>query len=139
MFDFLKRLAGKPPRPEPTDEEVERFGSAKEAALERLLGPMHDRVLHSVIPFVAGGLVDLYPFLEARDGTALATMELIEPDGTGPIPNRFGTFELVAFTKLAWSDSSDEQTPFDAFVDRISRLFTVLAHYSREAKLSPGE
>ncbi len=85
--------------PEFSDKEQEDYHDAKRAALERVLGPMHDVVGHAVLPFQLGGAVDMYYFPNGIRGTGFATMELIEPDRSGPKPNRIGTYELVAFTK----------------------------------------
>lgn len=121
-----------------SDEEYERHYEAKKEALEKILGEMHEMVGHALIPFQIGGAVDLYYFPRAIDGTALVTMELIEPDGTGPKPNRNGTYELIAFTrhKITGNDKSEE---FKKIENRIWRVLTTVARYSFAAKLEPGE
>ena len=73
-------------KPEFSDEEYECHCEAKKAALECILGPMHDLVAHAIIPFQVGGTVDMYYFPNGIPGTGFATMELIEPDGSGPKP-----------------------------------------------------
>lgn len=92
-------------RPIFTDQEYSLHYELKKIGLERILGKMDEMVGHAVIPFQVGGPVDMYRFPNGIQGTAFATMELIEPDGSGPKPSSIGTFELVAFTKLKIDDS----------------------------------
>ena len=127
--------------PEFSDEAYQRHAEAKTAALERILGPLHDVVYHAIIPFAVGGPVDMYCFPEHVSGSAFATMELIEPDGSGPQPNRFGTYELVAFTKRRMPAEADvpDDHPFSRAMMRIRGILTNIAHFSREAVLNPGE
>ena len=142
LFYFLRsRTSPKPDKPEFSEEEYNRHAEAKEAALERILGPMHDMVGHAIIPFAVGGAVDMYYFPKAIPGTGFATMELIEPDGTGPKPNRTGTYELVAFTRHTIPSPADrsEEHPFNRIERRICGIFTQIGHYSSEAVLNPGE
>lgn len=122
-------------------EEYERYDEAKTAALERVLGPMHDMVGHALIPFSAGGTVDMYYFPNGIRGTGFATMELIEPDGSGPLPNDVGTYELVAYTRhnIRDADEKADDDPFNTIANRITSIFTIIGLYSREAVLRPGE
>ncbi len=130
-----------------SDDEYERDYEVKKAALERILGPMHDLVGHALIPFQIGGNVDMYYFPHAIPGTAFVTMELIEPDGSGPKPNRIGTYELIAFTKheierkLRARIPSDEseQNPFEKMELRMTGMLTRIGRYSYEAVLNPGD
>jgi hypothetical protein len=66
-------------------------------------------------------------------------MELLKPDGTGPIPSRIGTYELVAFTKLDYVQDTAETTPFNLIERRICGILTGIGFYSFEAKLEPLE
>ena len=156
---FLKQRSTTQPeeKPEFSEEEYNRHHEAKQAALERILGPMHYLVGHASIPFQIGGAVDMYYFPNGISGTGFATMELIEPDGSGPKPNRIGTYELVAFTKLTDEkkaydilprgeqrpDKPEEdkkaQTPFDRIQRRMCGILTTTGFYSYEAILNPGE
>jgi len=130
-----------------SDEEYERDYEAKKAVLERILGPMHELVGHALIPFEIGGSVDMYYFPNAIAGTAFVTMELIEPDGSGPKPNRIGTYELIAFTKhdmakmakTRISSNEAEQSPFDKIELRFCGILTIVGRYSHEAVLNPGD
>jgi hypothetical protein len=127
--------------PEISDEDYEGHYEPKQAALERILGPMHGLVGHAIIPFQAGGTVDMYYFPNGIPGTGFATMELIEPDGSGPKPNRIGTYELVAFTrqKIPTPEDVPEDHPFNLIERRICGTFTTIGSYSYEAVLNPGE
>jgi len=66
-------------------------------------------------------------------------MELLEPDGTGPLPNKLGTYELVAFTKHDYSNSEDTQTPFNLIERKICGLFTAIGSFSKQAVINPYE
>lgn len=141
LFLFKQWVAAKQARPEFSEEECERYYEAKKAALERVLGPMHDNVGHALIPFQLGGAMDMYFFPNGIPGTGFATMELIEPDGCGPKPNRIGTYELVAFTKQTMPSPSDdsEDHPFSQIESRLCGLLTTIGAYSYDAVLKPGE
>jgi hypothetical protein len=137
---FFQKLFGKKEAPrEFTEEEFNKHYEEKQAGLERLLGEMHNMVGHALIPFDVGGTVDMYYFLRGIAGTGFATMELIKPDGTGPIPNRLGTFELVSFTKEAFDSGAGETTAFNTIERRLCGIMTSIGNYSFQAKLEPGE
>lgn len=121
--------------------EYEQDYEAKKAALERILGPMHDSVYHAIIPYQLGGAVDMYMFTSHIPGTGFATMELIEHDGSGPVPNRIGTYELVGFTKHPYipCGSDEKPTPFREALGRLTGIFTSTGFYSTEAELNPGD
>jgi hypothetical protein len=142
MFVFLKKLfPKKSPAPQFSDSEYERYYEAKCAALKRVLGEMHDIVNHALIPFAIGGALDMYYFPNVLPGTGMATMELIEPDGSGPKPNLIGTYELVAFTrrKLRLGQDVPDDDPFAKTHRRLYRILNGIARYSYEAVLNPGE
>ena len=90
-----------------TQEEYNIDYELKVQGLENVLGKMHNMVGHAIIPFGVGGSVDMYYFLNHIQGTSFATMELLDPEGNGPKPNRIGTYELVAFTKQPYNKSND--------------------------------
>jgi hypothetical protein len=136
---LLSKLLGKKAKTkEFTEEEWNRDYEEKQKGLERLLGKMHDVVGHAVIPFEVGGALDMYYFPNGIPGTGFATMELLKPDGTGPIPNKFGTYELAAFTRIPY-DATDGETPFSRIRARLNLVMTNIAYYSLQAKLQPGE
>ncbi len=130
-------------------ERCEEYQVAKEAALERILGPMEDIVGHAIIPFIVGGTVDMYYFCSYLPETVFATMELINPDGKGPKPNLMGTYELVACSRLRKPQSdpsytvkavnNKEMTSFDVQERRICGTFTSIGFYSYQTVLKPGE
>ena len=125
-----------------SDADYTRDYEAKKLALETVLGPMHNVVGHAIFPFQIGGAVDLYYFPNGIPGTGFATMELIQPDGSGPKPNRTGTFELVAFSKLKIpgpETKRDEQHPFTIVERRMCGALTAVGHYSFAAVLNAGE
>lgn len=120
-------------RPIFSNQEYSLHYELKKTGLERILGKMDEMVGHAVIPFQVGGAVDTYRFPNGINGTAFATMELIEPDGSGPKPSRIGTFELVAFTKLKINDSE----LFDQTELRIRSMLTSVAHFSYFEVMNP--
>jgi hypothetical protein len=124
-----------------SDAEYSRHFEVKQAALERILGPMHNTVGHAIVPFEIGGAVDMYYFPNGIPGTGFATMELIDPDGSGPKPNRIGTYELVAFTKqkMPVADKKTEDNPFNKIERRICGIFTTTGFYAHDTVLNPGE
>jgi hypothetical protein len=142
MINLLKKLFGKTGKPQPkefTEQEYELDYELKSKGLETVLGKMHDLVGHAIIPFAVGGAVDMYYFPNHIKGTGFATMELIEPDGTGPLPNSLGTYELVAFTKQDYINSEDREAPFNLIERKVCGFFTTIGFYSREAVLNPNE
>lgn len=141
-MSFFKRLFGKAEKPMPrefTEQEYELDYKQKSKGLEDLLGKMHGLVGHAIIPFSIGGAVDMYYFPNHIKGTGFATMELLEPDGTGPLPNRLGTYELVAFTKHDYNNNDDTQTPFNLIERKVCGIFTTIGFFSRQAVLNPNE
>lgn len=95
---------------------------------------MHNLVGHAIIPFSVGGAVDMYYYPNHIMGTGFATMEILEPDGSGPVPNRLGTYELVAFTKHPFDNSNDKNSPFNLIERKICGIFTTIGFYSRESE-----
>ena len=144
-MSFLKKLFGgkskeiEVPAREFTDEEFERDYKLKEQGLENVLGAMHGIVGHAIIPFSIGGAVDMYYFTNGIKGTGFATMELLDPDGNGPKPNRIGTYELVAFTRLNYNDNEENPTEFNTIERRFCGIFTTIGNYSSQAVLNPFE
>lgn len=136
---FAKKELKETPKPEFTDEEYEKDDELKMDGLEAVLGKSHKLVGHAIIPFSIGGAVDMYYFPKAISGTGFATMELIDPAGNGPTPNKTGTYELVAFTRLKYSEDTTETNPFNKIERRICGIFTGIGNYSYEAKLEPYE
>lgn len=122
-----------------SDEQWQEDGGLKEKGLENVLGKMHEMVGHAIIPFGVGGAVDMYYFPNHIPGTGFATMELLDPEGEGPVPNRLGTYELVAFTKEPYNESQETPTAFNRIERRFCGTFTTIANYSFQAKLNPNE
>ena len=137
-MNILKKIFGKKEiKKEFSQEEFDKDYELKMAGLEFVLGKSHDLVGHAIIPFEIGGTVDMYYFPNGIKGTGFATMELLKPDGTGPIPNRLGTYELVAFTKLDYIQDTAETNPFNLIERRVCGILTGIGSYSFSAKLNP--
>ena len=122
-----------------TDEESDQFYNDKENTLEKVLGESNGLVGHAIVSFAVGGAVDMYYYHNGILGTGFATQELIEPDGTGPVPNRLGTYELVAFTKHKYVNVPIGEGSFGKIERRICGIFTGIGNFSFQAKLEPGE
>lgn len=141
-MNFIKKLFGKSDKPTPrefTEQENDLDYEQKTKGLENVLGKMHDLVGHAIIPFAVGGAVDMYYFPNHIKGTGFATMELLEPDGTGPLPNSLGTYELVAFTRHDYNNNDEIPTPFNLIERKVCGIFTTIGFFSREAILNPNE
>jgi len=140
MFNRLKGLFSKKTLPKSrfSEEQYNLDYEAKKKGLEAILGEMYPMVGHAIIPFQIGGAVDMYCFTHAIPGTGFATMELLEPDGSGPQPSTIGTYELVGFTKYKIGDENEEEN-FARIERRMCGIFTILGNYSREAVLNPLE
>src|SRR3989344_585492 len=141
ILNLFSKLIPQKLRVKFSDNEYNRHYQEKKKALEIILGPMYELVHHAVIPYALGGPVDIYFFTETLKGTALVTMELIDPDGTGPRPNKYGTFELIAFTKYKVTRDILNKTDseFSKIELRIRKIFTVLANYSKETIINPKD
>jgi len=139
---FLKRLFGKketPVEPVFTEQEHEKDYELKTEGLENVLGKMYGLVGHAIIPFSIGGAVDMYYFPNHIEGTGFATMELLDPNGNGPLKNRIGTYELVAFTKYDYNDNQENPTPFNLIERKACGFLTKIGMYSSQAVLNPKE
>jgi len=137
-MSFFKKLFGSKKKVF-TDEQFMESYELKSKAIEGVLGPMENMVGHAIIPFDIGGTVDMYYFSEHIAGTGFVTMELINPDGSGPKPNVIGTYELVAFTKEKYNTIEETETPFNKIERHICGLFTTIGNYSFQAVLNPKE
>lgn len=144
-MNFLKWLFKKKKKEEMTSdknfsqEQYDEDYDLKTIGLESILGKMHNLVGHAIIPFEIGGAVDMYYFPNHIEGTGFATMELLDPDGNGPLPNALGTYELVAFTKEPYNNSDDDKTLFNLIERRICGIFTTIGNYSSGAVLKQGD
>jgi len=160
MFGWFKKLfAGRPRGQSEMTPEREAFDEEKQKALEAALGPMEEYVVHSLIPMLLGGGVDLYPFRRHMPGTVYVTQELFAFDEESrPKKSKQGWYELAAAFReeaepagkvpksLEEADAAmgedGELTggarPADS-AQETKALLTPLAHYAGMASLSPGE
>lgn len=139
MFDIVKRLFIAKPTPD-RDEQYRNAFAEKRAGLERLLGPMIDADEAPIPLFHMCDGVALYFFDQCAPGTAMATMELIQPFMQTPRSRRTILYELVAFTRHSVSvEETGEMKAFDNMAMRIRTLFTTVARYSTAAVIKPGD
>ena len=132
---------GGPPDPEISlpNPAFTKFIEAKVNAIQAILGPMSDTIAHPRSPAGDGGSLDIYYFPEAlpgRTGTALATLDLIRPDGSGPRAATLGTYEVVAFTRQAM-EASQGDAPFNKIERKLWYLLSMIGMYGFEAELNP--
>ncbi|PQO47112.1 suppressor of fused domain protein [Blastopirellula marina] len=127
-------------------DEPEDFADAwyeeKSAIMQQVLGPEHNMVMHSVIPYAVGGGLDLFYYPNGMiPGTAIATKELSELPGEGSKNSVFSCYELVMFTRqeLSLDNVGNKETPFGKVHSSINGILNVIAPYSVEATLNPGE
>jgi hypothetical protein len=96
---------------------------ARKAALESVLGPAEDCVLHALVPFHLGGQADVLTFRKHIPGRTAATCELLgEP---AQKRNLLGTYELV----IAHRDDNDWGP----------NVISKLARYTCDAQVQPGQ
>ena len=142
---MFKKLFKKNKPEEPEDDYDEAAEQAwyerKSAYLESLLGKEHDMVMHALIPFAFGGGLDLYYYPNGIPGTGIATKELVDLEGRGPSNRLYPAYELVMFTKhpLDLGQAKDPTTPFGAAHHNINAVLNLIARYSAEAVLNPGD
>jgi hypothetical protein len=133
---------------DPEEEETDGSGEpddgwydAKSKKMEEWLGPEHDMVMHALIPYGLGGALDFYYYPKGVAGTGIATKELSEAPGEGSSNDTFDCYELVMFTRhpVDLDDAKDESTPFGKIHESISAILNLIARYSAEATLNPGD
>lgn len=75
------------------NDDWQRLWDARLAALEALLGPSDDKVLHSPVPFHLDGAADVLVFRKHNDGVVYVTADLIGDDRSKP--SELGQYELM--------------------------------------------
>ena len=117
------------PETEFSEEQHELDYEQKQAGLEAVLGKMHNMVHHALIPYAVGGPLDIYVFPNHIAGTGFVSMELLQPDGSGPAPNNDGTYELIMFTKHKIDNTKSEES-MESMVLHCRSIMTNTAFYS---------
>lgn len=123
------------------DQLVQEWYDQKSKLMVQALGAEHDMVLHSDVPYAAGGGLDLYYYAQGIPGTAIATKELSDLPGEGSANDWYESYEMVMFTKLPINldDAQDETTPFGQMHLNIQTILNCMAPYSAQAILNPLE
>jgi Suppressor of fused protein (SUFU) len=118
----------------------EKWEEMKSVGLSNLLGKEHDTVMHSIIPFMVGGGLDLYYFPQ-KQGFAVATKELIDESGRGPHNRDFSAFELCMFSRVDFNLASADnlESPMGRAHQRIKATLNVLAKYASDASLNVND
>lgn len=126
---------------EPEEAEARRWYDQKTTWMEELLGREHDKVLHSLVGFAAGGWLHLYYYPNGVPGTGIGTKELCPLPDEGATNRVYHSYELVMFTRHAidLDASRDESTPFGRAHLSISAMLNCVARFSTDAELNPNE
>lgn len=105
------------------DDDWKQTWDARKSALESVLGPAEDTVLHAIVPFSLGGQADVLAFRKHIAGSVAATCELLgEPSQKR---NLQGTYELA----IAHRNENDWGP----------NIISKLARYTCDALLQPGQ
>jgi hypothetical protein len=140
---LLSMFGGKKaaPAPEVDEEMIELWAVEKDRLMERILGKEHDMVMHALIPYAAGGALDLYYYPNEIEGVGIATKELSVSPAEGSGNDVFGLYELVMFTRhaLDMEAANNPETAFGRAHANIRSVLNVIAPYSAQAKLNPRE
>lgn len=96
--------------------------------------------MHSIIPFMAGGGLDLY-YYPQKHGFAIATKELIDEFGKGPKNREFKSFELCMFSPVEFNLdlAGDQETSMGMAHQRMKATLNALAVYASSASLNVND
>lgn len=123
-MNWIKRLFGKPDGAKAGNEpQADKWWDARMDALQAVLGPSEDNVLHALQPLFLGGFADVVEFRKYVSGSAYVTSDLVGESGQPT--NVLGNYELMICTR--------EKSDWAANV--VSRL----AKYTLETILEPGQ
>ena len=143
MFDFLKKLfRRKPPKPQIDEAAARKWDEQKSKLMVGMLGPQHQTVMHSIVPYEVGGALDLYYYTPpGTPGTAIATKELSLLPEVGPSNRAFAVYEIAMFTrqKLNLDDAKKESTPFGKAHANLNSIMNHIARFTEDATLNPYE
>lgn len=141
LFGMFGKKEGPAPVPEVDEAMLELWATEKDRFMEQILGKEHDMVMHAMIPYAAGGALDLYYYPNQIEGVGIATKELSPSPQEGSSNGVFGLYELVMFTRhaLDLDAAQDLETPFGRAHKNISGILNVIAPYSAQATLNPRE
>lgn len=123
------------------EKRARKWYDQRTAMMVDVLGQEHDMVMHAIVPFALGGDLHLYYFPSGIEGTGIATKDLSEFPGEGPRNRVYDNYELVMFTRhpVDLERADDDSTPFGRAHSSIRAILNVIARYSAEATLNPGE
>lgn len=140
MLNRIKRLFRKGPK-EDQEALAERWNAEKSELMDHILGAEHDMVLHAMIPYAAGGGLDLYYYPNRIDGVGIATKELSLLPRQGSSNTAYECYELAMFTRheLSMDDTHNPESPFGRAHMKIQRILNHIGPYSAQATLNPFE
>lgn len=105
------------------NDDWQRQWDARQTAMEGVLGPADDTILHAPIPFHLDGAADVLVFRQHNNGVVYVTADLIGDDRSKP--NELGQYELMICTP-----DDSQWAP---------QLISNLAKYTVEAVLAPND
>lgn len=106
------------------DDDWEAWWNDRKAALEKILGPADDDVLHSMIPLAMGGRADVLRFHPPDMGVTYVTADLI--GNSGQPETSLGQYELM----ICQRDEKSDWPP---------NLISQLAAYTLNIPLQPWD
>jgi len=144
MFNRLKKFLGKNPgKPSPEEENkaAREWYEHKSRLMAEILGPMHNTVMHAIVPYAIGGGLDLYYYGQGIPGTGVATKELSESPNQGSSNRTFSCYEIVLFTRhpLNLRQAKDKETAFGRAHSNINGILNYVAPFSATASLNENE
>jgi hypothetical protein len=126
---------------EAAEEVARQWYDRKSRLMGASLGKEHDMVMHALIPYAAGGALDLYYYPNGLPGTAIATKELAERPNEGSSNRVYGSCELVMFTghRLDLDAARDESTESGRAHQNFSAILNRVARHSARATPNPKD
>lgn len=140
---MFRKLFGKKKPLTKTEIEAreQEWFEQKSQVMQLYLGQEHDMVLHAILPYGAGGTLDLYYYPNHIEGVGIATKELAYAIEQSSHNDLFDSFELVMFTRESFrlEDAQKESKDFGKAHKNISTILNPIARYSEEAILNAGD
>ena len=89
-----------------SEDKYRESALIKEELMTTILGPPYDLVQHALIPYCVGGALDIY-YYPAKNGTVLATQELVGPYFDKPSNREMNACELAMISKYSFDLKED--------------------------------
>ena len=120
------------------------FEEKKIRSMSKLLGHEHRYLFEQIAP---PNTTEVREFEGKLRGTAFGSVGMIQPNGSGPLPNKHGTFEIVIFTKakrpegfelrFQAQDCTVQDKAYYGLYCKAREIITQLARYAEETVVNP--